>query len=202
MATLLGAYRPGTTLLHRLPAGAKLAAVALLGTVVVAVRGPVSAAVALGLALGLVAWSRAGVRTVLGALRSILVVAVALAAYRAWQGSWQEAVEPVTDLLALVLVASVLTTTTPVDEVLDAVVRGLRPFRRLGVDPEKVALAFSLVLRALPTTLDLAAESRDAARARGLERDPRARLTPVVLRAVAHARATGDALHARGVGDD
>ena len=202
MATLLGAYRPGTTLLHRLPAGAKLSAVALLGTVVVMVRGPVSAAVALGLALGLVAWSRAGVRTVLGALRSILVVAVALAAYRAWQGSWQEAVEPVTDLLALVLVASVLTTTTPVDEVLDAVVRGLRPFRRLGVDAEKVALAFSLVLRALPTTLDLAAESRDAARARGLERDPRARLTPVVLRAVAHARATGDALHARGIGDD
>lgn len=201
-ATLLGAYRPGTTLLHRLPAGPKLAGVAIIGTVVVALRGPLAAAVALGLALVLVAWSRAGLRTVLRALRGILVVAAALAAYRWWQGSWQEAVEPVTDLLALVLVAAVLTTTTPVDEVLDALVRGLGPFRRVGVRPEKVALAFSLVLRALPTTLDLVAESRDAARARGLDRDPRARLTPVVVRAVAHARATGDALHARGIGDD
>ena len=44
--------------------------------------------------------------------------------------------------------------------------------------------------------------TRDAARARGLERNPRAYLTPLVIRVVAHARATGDALHARGIGDD
>ena len=55
---------------------------------------------------------------------------------------------------------------------------------------------------AVPMTLDLANQSRDAARARGLERSPRARLTPVAIRVVAHARATGDALHARGIGDD
>jgi biotin transport system permease protein len=96
----------------------------------------------------------------------------------------------------------VLTVTTPVDEVLDAITRALRPLRRLGVDPEKVALAFSLVLRAIPTTVAIADETRDAARARGLERDPRARLTPLVLRVVAQARATGEALHARGLGDD
>ena len=57
------------------------------------------------------------------------------------------------------------------------------------------------MIRAVPTTLDLARQTRDAARARGLERDPRARLVPLVIRSVAHARATGEALDARGVGD-
>ena len=41
-------------------------------------------------------------------------------------------------------------------------------------------------------------ETRDAARARGLERNPRAVLIPAAVRMVAHARATGDALAARG----
>ena len=67
--------------------------------------------------------------------------------------------------------------------------------------PESVALAFSLMLRAAPGTLELAGETRDAARARGLERSPRARLVPLVLRVVARARASGEALHARGVTD-
>ncbi|RYE75981.1 MAG: energy-coupling factor transporter transmembrane protein EcfT, partial [Myxococcales bacterium] len=54
----------------------------------------------------------------------------------------------------------------------------------------------------IPRTIAIAEETRDAARARGLQRSPRARLIPMVLRVVAHARATGDALHARGLGDD
>ena len=69
-------------------------------------------------------------------------------------------------------------------------------------DADAVALAFSLMIRAIPTTIAIADETRDAAVARGLERSPRARLTPLVIRVVAHARATGDALQARGIGDD
>ena len=85
---------------------------------------------------------------------------------------------------------------------MDAVVRGLRPFRRLGVDPESVGLAFSLMLRAIPSTLTLAEEARDAAAgAAASSARPRARLVPLVVRVVARARETGDALHARGVGD-
>ena len=42
---------------------------------------------------------------------------------------------------------------------------------------------------------------RDAARARGLERHWVARLSPVVVRAVGFAQATGEALAARGLGE-
>ena len=199
---LLGLHRPGTTLLHRLPAGAKLLGLLVAGAAVVAVRGPTSSLAFLAAAGVLVAWSGTGLRTTLGALRGVLLLAVALAAYQTWQHGWPRAVESVGDLVALVLLATVLTVTTAIDEILDSLTRALRPFRRLGVDPDQVALAFSLMIRAIPTTIAIADETRDAALARGLERDVRARLTPVVIRVVAHARATGDALHARGIGEE
>ncbi len=202
MNALLGSYRPGSTMLHRAGAGTKLVALFVAGMVVVLVRGPVSTVVALGVALGLVAWSGMGLRLLLRTLRGLVLVAVLLAAYAAWQRGWQQAFETVGDLFALVLAATVLTSTTPVDELLDTIVRWLRPFRRFGARPEKVALAFSLTLRGIPATITLAQETRDAAVARGLQRSPRARLIPLVIRVVAHARATGAALHARGLGDD
>ena len=109
--------------------------------------------------------------------------------------------ETLLDLLTLALAAIVVTTTTPVNDMLDAFIRWISPLRRLGVDPERVALTVGLAIQALPGTVALAIETRDAARARGL-RHPRAYLTPFVIRVVARAHETGDALQARGIGDD
>jgi biotin transport system permease protein len=205
-AVLLGVHRPGTTWLHRTPAGVKLVALFVVGILTVLVRGPrvgpLGALVLVAVAAGLLGWAGAGLRTAVDALRSVLVVAVLLGAWQVWQSGWPRAVETVGDLLGLVLLATVLTVSTAVDEILDTLTRALGPLRRVGVRPEAVALAFSLTIRAIPTTIAIADETRDAALARGLERSPRARLTPLVIRVVAHARATGDALHARGVGDD
>ncbi|QBR94016.1 energy-coupling factor transporter transmembrane component T [Nocardioides euryhalodurans] len=199
--SLLGLHQPGTTWLHRLPASAKLLGLFVAGVVVVVLRGPLTALVALAAAVAVLAWSGAGLRVLLRTLRGLLLVVVLVGAYSAWAQGWERAVELVADLLALVLLATVLTVTTPIDEVLDTVTRGLGPLRRCGVDPERVGLAFALMIRAVPTTLDLARQTREAAVARGLQRDPRARLVPLVVRSVAHARATGDALDARGIGD-
>lgn len=201
-ATILGAYRPGRTVLHRLPAGAKLVGLLVASLVVTLVRGWQTAVLALVVALVLVGVSRMPLRVAGRSVRGLLVVAVLLGGWLTWQSGWQRAVETVGDLVALVVLATVLTTTTPVDAMLDTLTRAIGPLRPLGVRPERVALAFSLVLRTIPATIGLAEETRDAARARGLERDPRARLTPFAIRVVADAQATGEALHARGIGDD
>lgn len=202
MVELFGQYRPGRSRLHRLPAGTKLLGLAVASVVVVALPGPWWALGVLGATLALSAYAGMGVRLLTGTLRGLLVLVVLLGGWLAWQRGWSTAIEAVANLVALVLLSTVLTVTTPVDQILDAVARGLRPLRRVGVRPESVALAFALLIRALPTTISIAEETRDAARARGLDRDPRARLIPLVIRVVAHARATGDALHARGVLDD
>lgn len=200
--TLLGLYRPGTTALHRMPPGAKLSCLFLISIAITVLRGPESALVALGLSLVLVVWARMSLRVLLRALRPIIVVAVLLGGFQVWQRGWPVAIEVVADLFALVIVASAMTATTPIDAMLDTIARAFRPFRRFGANPERIALAMALMLRSVPGLLEIAGETRDAAKARGLERNPRAILVPMALRTVAKAQATGEALAARGIGDD
>lgn len=201
MSTPLGLYQPGTSPLHRLTPGPKLIGLFLLAVAVLVAKGPWTGLGFVALAIALAALGSLSPGSVLRALRPFAIVAVLLLGFNAWQNGWPRAVEVVADLTALILAATVLTATTAVNDLLDTIVRALGPFRRLGVDPDRVGLTFSLMLRALPGTIDLAAETRDAARARGLERSIRARTIPLVLRVVARARDTGDAIHARGVLD-
>lgn len=199
---LLGAHRPGSTLLHRVPAGPKLGLLAVFGILTVALPGPWPAVALLGLAVALAAWAEMPLRSTVRSLRPLLLVVVVVTVFQVWQQGWPTAVHVVAGLVASVLAALVFTATTAVDEMLDAITRGMGPFRRFGVNPERFALAFSLVLRAIPGIMEIAHETRAAAKARGLERNPRALLVPMAIRTVAQAYETGAALHARGIGDD
>lgn len=198
----LGIYRPGTTIWHRIPAGPKLGLVVLVSIAVVALRGPWPPTAAVGIALGISFWARVPVSALWRGLRPFLLVVAILGAFQWWQRGWPVAVEIVATTVALVIVATTFTATTPMDRLLDAIVRGLGPFRRVGVRPEKVALAFSLMITAIPAIFEIFNGTREAAKARGLERSPRANLSPMAIRVVAHAYDTGAALHARGIGDD
>lgn len=198
---LLGVYQPGDTPLHRLPVGVKLAGLAALSLTIVLVRSMPASLVFLAVALLLALVGRVSVPTLLRAARGVLVVALVVAALQWWLSGYAKAVETLVDLLALALAAAVLSATTPVNAMLDAIVRWVAPLRHWGVDPERVALTFTLAIQALPGTLTLAIETRDAARARGL-RSPRAYLSPFVIRVIARAHETGDALMARGIDDD
>lgn len=201
MSELLGVYRPGTTLLHRMPAGPKLAVVTLWSIVVVATRGPVASPAFAAVAIGLAAWSGLPLRRTLRTMRGFLLLMVLVAAFQTWQRGPEVAVTVVTSLLALLLIGLAFTATTAVDDLLGTVERIASPLRLVGARPERIALAFALVLRALPAVLEVAKETRAAAKARGLERSPRALLVPFAIRVVAHAYATGDALAARGLDD-
>lgn len=103
------------------------------------------------------------------------------------------------NILAAVLAARIITLTTPVPELVDALVSVLRPVP--GVNQERVALAVALMLRSVPYLIGSIDDAREAARARGLQRNPALLLTPVLLNAVAYAERTGEALASRGIGD-
>ncbi len=103
------------------------------------------------------------------------------------------------NILAAVLAARIITLTTAVPELVDALVTLLRPLP--GVNEERVALAVALMLRSVPYLVGSIDDAREAARARGLQRNPALLLTPVLLNAVAYAEQTGEALTARGIGD-
>lgn len=192
--------------LARLSPGWKLLGLALFGIAVIAVPGWIPALVATGIGLALTllsgVWGSSRRSELLRPLRAFAVVGALLFAFQLWQHGWERATEVVAGLLALLLAAIAVTASTAVDDMLDAIARALSPLRPLGVDPERVALAFSLAIRSLPLAFAVARDTRDAARARGLERSLRAFAVPFALRMVLHARDTGAALHARGLGDE
>lgn len=199
---MVGGYRPGSSAIHRIPAGPKLGLLALFGVATVAVPGVWPVVGLLLLAITVAVWVGMPVRATLRAMRPLLFVVMIITVFQVWQQGWSIAITVVAGLLASVLMALVFTATTAIDAMLDAITRGLGPMRRWGVNPERFALSFSLVLRAIPGILEIAHETRAAAKARGLERNPRALLVPMAIRTVAHAYETGDALHSRGIGDD
>lgn len=183
-------------------AGTKLMVLLGFGIVVIAFRNPWTGAAALALGFLIAVWARIPAQALWRGLRPIVAVVIVLAAIQAWQRDWIIAAQLVTTTLALVLAATIVTATTPTDAMLDAISSAVTPLRRFGVNPQRVALAFSLMIGAIEHIAVIARQTRQAAKARGLERNMRAQLAPLVIRTVGHAQATGDALAARGIGDD
>lgn len=198
---LFGTYQPGRSLLHRAPVGLKVAGLSVFSLAVVLVRSMPAAFGFLAVAVLAALVARIDLRLLARSLRSVVLFAAVFAALQWLLYGPAKATETLVDLVTLALAAIVVTTTTQVNDMLDAFIRWITPLRRVGVDPDRVALTIGLAIQSLPGTVALAIETREAARARGL-RHPRAYLTPFVIRVVARAHETGDALQARGIGDD
>jgi biotin transport system permease protein len=201
MTPALGLYLPGTSPLHRLPAGVKLGALAAAGAGSVFVDTPGQTAVALAVVLALHPLGRVPARVVLDMVRPLLWVLVPLAVFQFLVVGWARAVVIVGVILALVLLANLVTLTTRTTDLVDVVVALCRPLRPLGIDPVRVGLLLNLAIRCVPLVIELAGEVRDAQRARGLESSPRALVVPLLVRTLRRADELGEALAARGVGD-
>lgn len=196
-----GLYVAGDSLLHRLPAGVKLAALALLlSAVVVLASVP---AVAVGVVLTALGYAVAGVgwRVALAQVWPLRWFALVLLGLQWWLAGPQRAVVTVGSLLVAVALAGLVTVTTRVAAMTGALARAMAPLRRLGVDPDRVALMMALGIRAVPLVAELAAQVREAHRARGLPPDPRTYGVPLVVRTLRHADSVGEALAARGLDD-
>jgi biotin transport system permease protein len=133
---------------------------------------------------------------------AVLVMAGLLFAYQLIWGDLRTGAMLVANLILCVYASRLLTLTTPAPVLLDALVAAARPVRLVGGSPEQVGLAAALMVRSIPHLLGSFTDVRNAARARGLERNVFAQVAPVVIGAVAYARATGEALAARGLGEE
>ena len=199
--TALGLYVPGTSPLHRLPAAAKLVALLAAGVGSVFVHDPWQVLVALGVTVVLYAVAGLSLGVLARQLRPLLWVGTATAVLQVLVAGWQRAVVVVGLLAVLVLLAALVTLTTRTSDLVDAVVAACRPLRLFRVDPERVGLTIALGVRSVAVVVGLAEEVRDAQLARGLGASPRAFAVPLLVRALRHADALGEALTARGLDD-
>ena len=159
------------------------------------------AAASLFLPLVLFPVARIPFRVALGQLVPPLYLLVALAAFQWWQKDFLSAAIMFLTIYAAISGAVLLTLTTKVSEMMDSLDRALAPLGRLGVPVENITLAMSLTIRLLPLMLGTVVEVLDARKARGATASLTAFGTPVIIRSIRRARAMGEALQARGVGD-
>ncbi|HNV11093.1 MAG TPA: energy-coupling factor transporter transmembrane protein EcfT [Propionibacteriaceae bacterium] len=199
---LFGSYIPTGSWVHSLPVWSKYLLV-FAGTIPsLLARQWWLALVVLAVACAVLLASRIPPRVSLRLGRGFLVLLAVLVGYQAIIGQLLVGVTLATNLVACLLLSRVLTMTTPANDLVDALVSAARPLDRVGLSSERFGLAVALMLRSIPYLVDLFADVRTAARARGLERNWFALVTPVIVGAVAYAQRTGEALAARGLGDD
>lgn len=196
--TPLGLYLPGTSPVHRAPAGVKLLLLVVAGVASVFLDEPWQVLVALGVVTVLYGVAGISLRVAGAQLRPLLWIALGTAVFHVVATGPERAFVVVGVLAVLVLLAALVTLTTRTTDLVDAIVTVCRPLSRLGVDPERVGLLLALGIRCVPVVVGLAQEVRDAQRARGLGASPRAFVVPLIVRSLRHADSLGEALVARG----
>lgn len=197
---LFGSYVPGHSVVHRAPLGLKFAAVLAVGVSTALLPDWRAGVVLLGVVLLCHVLAGLGPNRVLRTLRPVLPVLVVLFAFQWWSQDAQIAGRLVLGISACYLAAGIVTGTTRPSALVDGVVRMARPLRR-WLEPEVVGIAVAVMFRSIPWIAGAFGDVQEAARARGLDRNPRAIVLPVVIHTVAYARTTGEALAARGLGD-
>ncbi|HEX6954320.1 MAG TPA: energy-coupling factor transporter transmembrane protein EcfT [Agromyces sp.] len=197
---MIGAYVPGSSPLHRLGAGWKLMLLAASVIVVAMLPEWWMAAIALGVAIALFAVAGIPWRVAVRQLVPVLWILAIAAPLNALFSGWESALAMSLRVSAFVALAAVVTLTTRVSAMLDAMQRALRPFGD-RVDADRIGLVLAMTVRAVPLMVEIVRAVLEARRARGAEGSMRAVAVPVVVRALQTADGMGEALIARGVDD-
>lgn len=198
--TVLGVYRPGRSLLHRLPAGVKLVGLgALIAAMSVLVDTPVDLGVAAFGVLAVLAAARMPAKIVVSQLRPVFWVVLVIFGFQVLFTDWRRALVVCGILTLSVALAAAVTFSTRTTDMLAAMTRAMRPLTRFGFPVDQVALGLALTIRAIPLMIETVRQVDEARRARGLRFSPRIVVAPVVVAALRTADGFADALAARGL---
>jgi biotin transport system permease protein len=199
---VLSLYVPGTTLVHRAPAGLKLAVLAALGVALFATARLewVAAAFVLVVAVGLLA-ARLPARVLTSQVRPLWIWLVALFGFHLLVTDPLTGLVAVLRLLTLVIAAAVVTATTRVTALVAAIEWLASPLRVFGVRPARIGLVIAMTLRFIPLVAERAARIREAQAARGADRVRLVLVVPLLVQVLRMATTVGEALDARGACD-
>ncbi|MGU3492625.1 CbiQ family ECF transporter T component [Xanthobacteraceae bacterium A53D] len=202
---MMSGYLPGRSPLHRTPAGLKLAILAGLSILLL----PATSLPLLGGALALVLAIYAGLgrRALarLALLRPLAPLLLIMFVLQLWAADWTSAglllgSVVVLRVLLMVLLADLVTLSTPMQDMMAVLERLLSPLARFGAAPRKVALAVALVIRFVPVLLAAWKGREDAWRARSTRRPGLALVPGFLTQTLRMADRVAEALDARGFG--
>lgn len=197
---VLGIYRPGRSIIHRLPAGSKLLLLAMtILAMAVLVTTPARLASAAVAVVGVYALAGIGPRAALEQLRPLVWVVGFVFVFQIIFTDWARAVVVCGVLVLSVALAAAVTLTTRTTAMLAALTTMLGPLSRIGLRPSQIALAMALAIRAIPLMVEIIGQVDEARRARGLRFSPRVVVAPAVIATLHAADGFAESLTARGL---
>ncbi|MEV4608293.1 energy-coupling factor transporter transmembrane protein EcfT [Neorhizobium sp. LMR1-1-1.1] len=190
----------GDSVLHRLPAAVKLAALAVISLVLFMIdnAGFLASAALAGLAGH--ALLRISAAEIWRRMRPFALIVVAVALFTVTFNGTAEGLTAFFRLAALALFASLVTATTTTGDFIDVITRAAMPLERLGIlKARDVGLSIGLVIRFVPEILSRYEVIRDAHYARGLKPRPVSLIVPLIITTLQSADEIAAAIDARGI---
>lgn len=188
----------GQTWLHRVPAGVKLGGLGVANLMLLLISdGRILAGAVAIVALIYVGLGRAGLAR-LALLRPLLPLLAIVGGLQAASGGWGAGAVVIFRLLAMLLLADLVSMTTTMSAMMEALTPAFRLLRPLGARPRKLALAVALVLRFVPVLLMRWRAREEAWRARTHRRVPPRLIAAFVTDILQLADRVAEALEARG----
>ncbi len=190
----------GDSVLHRLPPGVKLAALAVISLVLFLINKPEFLAGAALAGLAGHALLRIGAAEIWLRMRPFALIVVVVALFTAVFNGTAEGLTAFFRLAALALFASLVTATTTTGDFIDVITRTATPLERLGIlKARDVGLSIGLVIRFVPEILSRYEVIRDAHYARGLKPRPLSIIVPLIINTLRSADEIAAAIDARGI---
>ena len=190
---------PIETPLHRLPAGAKLAALCVTTVALFALTSLLKLGIALAVVAALyLANGRTFALQGLRLLRPLWPFVLVVALWHIWTGALTEGAAILMRMIAAVAAANLVTLTTRLSDLMAVLERLTAPLARLGLSPRTLSLAVALVIRFVPVLLDRQARLAEAWSARSPRRPGWRLLVPATLATLDDADRVAEALRARG----
>ncbi|WP_163850025.1 energy-coupling factor transporter transmembrane component T family protein [Pseudooceanicola aestuarii] len=196
---MLSLTLPRPTWAHRLPAGAKLAG--LLGATLVIfplTDARVLAGLLAGMAALAVSLGGGAARQLLRSLRPLALLLLVVLGFHLWQDRLDQGLVVALRVLVLVALATLVTMTTRLEDLIAIIERLAAPLHRLGLPPRALGLAVAMVIRFIPVFIDRQSRLTEAWRARSPRRPGVRLLAPLMLSVLDDADHVSDALTARG----
>lgn len=198
--SILTYYALGRGPLYKVSPGPKLFCLLLISLAVsIWSKNLVFLMVCLSVCVTVFAIHRIPLLRILIALKGLMLILIFMTLYLGFTRSIYSALTSSTSLLLLILCSVLLTATTPVATMLTSMQKVIKKIPVLKKHSERISLALALFFRNLGVLAEIAQQTHQAAKARGLDKKAKAYLIPFTLQSVHHAHKVADALAARGL---
>jgi biotin transport system permease protein len=194
---MISLYIAKRTWLHQLPAGIKLIFLAAVSILLLPIQNPMVLALGCGcMLLAYASLGRVGLARFFG-LRAILPLMLGLAIFQALVMTWQAAAVSLLRIMLMIMLADLVTATTPMQAMMRVAMIALSPIRFLGFDPKKLALAVALMIRFIPQLLAQWQAQHESWRARSSRRSGLKLLAPFMNETLRRTDHIAEAILAR-----